>query len=207
MVSTSLMNNGLWANAHMLQAALVGAPPMQKFQRTEWPNPVTGGIFKTSDDRYIIIVELNPDNFANLCEAFGGGNLKGNEDFATPELRARNHQALFDEMQRLVGARELSVVKERLKRFDVNFSVVQASEECIRDEQMIANGCFPEVEGSGGIRTVDSPIQIQAEGVDKVKPQNPPAIGEHTMSELTALGYSEEEVKAMAEAKAIGLPR
>ena len=30
----------------------------------------------------------------------------------------------------------------------------------IRDEHMIANGCFPEVEGSGGIRTVDSPIQI-----------------------------------------------
>jgi len=70
---------------------------------------------------------------------------------------------------------------------------------------MIANGCFPEVEGSGGIRTVDSPIQV--EGVEKVKPQNPPKVGEHSMSELMALGYSEKEIKAMAEAGAVGLPR
>ena len=35
MVSTSLMNNGLWANSSMMQAALVGAPPMRKFHRTE----------------------------------------------------------------------------------------------------------------------------------------------------------------------------
>ncbi len=207
MVSTSLMSNGLWANSSMMQAALVGAPPMRKYHRTGWPNPVSGGVFKTKDDRYVIIVELNPNNIGNLRDAFGADHLKGDERFATPELRGKNHQVLFDEMQKIIGTHDLSVVADRLREFRVNFSVVQTTEECTRDEHMIANGCFPEVEGSGGIRTVDSPIQIQAEGVDKVKPKNPPAIGEHTMSELTALGYSEEEVKAMAEAKAIGLPR
>ena len=205
MVSTSLMNNGLWANSSMMQAALVGAPPMQKFHRTEWPNPVSGGVFKTNDDRYVIIVELNPNNIGNLRDAFGADHLKGDERFATVELRAKNHQALFDEMQKIVGTHDLSVVAERLKKFGVNFSVVQTTEECTRDEHMIANGCFPEVEGSGGIRTVDSPIQV--EGVEKVKPQNPPKVGEHSMSELMALGYSEDDVKAMAEAKAVGLPR
>ncbi len=201
------MGNGLWANSSMMQAALVGAPPMQKFHRTGWPNPVSGGVFKTMDDRYVIIVELNPNNIGNLRDAFGADHLKGDERFATPELRGKNHQVLFDEMQKIIGTHDLSVVADRLREFRVNFSVVQTTEECTRDEHMIANGCFPEVEGSGGIRTVDSPIQIQAEGIDKVKPKNPPGIGEHTMSELTALGYSEEEVKAMAEAKAIGLPR
>ncbi len=72
---------------------------------------------------------------------------------------------------------------------------------------MIANGCFPEVEGADGIRTVDSPMQIYAEGYEKVKPQNPPAVGEHTVSELRAVGFSEEDIKAMAEAKAIRLPK
>lgn len=207
MVSTSLMNNGLWANSSMMQAALVGAPPMQKFYRTEWPNPVSGGVFKTNDDRYVIIVELNPNNIDNLRDAFGADHLKGDERFATPELRAKNHQALFDEMQKIVGEHPLSVVAERLKKFRVNFSVIQTTEECTRDEHMIANGCFPEVEGTDGIRTIDSPIQVEGEGLEKVKPKNPPGIGEHTMSELMALGYSEEEVKAMAEARAVGLPR
>lgn len=207
MVSTSLMNNGLWSNSSMLQSALVGAAPMRKFERTEWPNPVMGGVFKTKDDRYVIIVELNPNNIENLRDAFGADHLKGDERFATPQLRAKNHQALFDEMQKIVGTHDLSTVKERLKSFGVNFSVVQTTEECTRDEHMIANGCFPEVEGADGIRTVDSPIQIQGDGIEKVKPRNPPGIGEHTMSELTALGYSDEDIKAMAEAKVVGLPR
>jgi formyl-CoA transferase len=206
-VSTSLMGNGLWANGCMMQAALVGAPPMRKFHRTEWPNPVTGGVFKTSDGRYVIIVELNPDNIGNLRDAFGADHLKGDERFATPQLRGKNHQALFEEMQNIVGKHDLSVVKKRLKEYRVNFSVVQSTEECTRDEHMIANGSFPEVEGAEGIRTVDSPIQVQGEGIGKVKPQKPPGIGEHTVSELTAVGYSEEDIKAMAEAKAVGLPR
>jgi formyl-CoA transferase len=206
-VSTSLMGNGLWANACMMQAALVGTPPMPKFHLEEWPNPVTGGRFKTKDGRYVIIVELNPDNIGNLRDAFGADHLKGDERFATPRLRLKNHKALFEEMQKIVETHDLSVVKERLKRFGVNFSVVQTTEECTRDEHMIANGCFPEVEGADGIRTVDSPMQFQGEGIEKVKPQNPPAVGEHTLSELTALGYSEAEIKTMAEAQVVGLPR
>ncbi|WP_167606404.1 CaiB/BaiF CoA transferase family protein [Maribellus sediminis] len=206
-VSTSLMNMGIWANSSMMQAALVGAPPMQKFHRTEWPNPVSGGVYKTKDDRYIIIVELNPNNVDNLRDAFGADHLKGDERFATPELRAKNHQALFDEMEKIVGQHNLSEVSERLKKYRVNFSVVQTTEECTRDEHMMANGCFPEVEGANGIRTIDSPIQILGDGLEKVKPQNPPAVGEHTVSQLTALGYTEEELKALAEAHVIGLPR
>ena len=206
-VSTSLMGNGLWTNGCMTQAALVGAPPMRKFHREEWPNPVTGGVFKTKDERFVIIVELNPKNFGNLCEAFDADHVREDERFATPEARGKNHQELFDGMQSVVGTHELSVVVDRLKQFGVNFSVVQTTAECTRDEHMIANGCFPKVEGADGIRTVDSPIHVHGDGIEKVQPQNPPGIGEHTMSELTSLGYSEEEVKAMAEAKAVGLPR
>ncbi|WP_373031058.1 CaiB/BaiF CoA transferase family protein [Sulfurovum sp.] len=204
-VSTSLMNNGIWANSSMMQAALVGAPPMQKYKRTEWPNPISGGVFKTKDDRYIIIVEINPNNISNLWDAFGSDQLKGDERFATPKSIGINHQALFDEMQNIVGMHDLSVVSDRLREFGVNFSVVQTTEECTRDEHMIANGCFPEVEGTDGIRTIDSPIQVH--GVEKVKPQNPPAIGANTMSELMSVGYSEDEIKEMAASGAVGLPR
>lgn len=206
-VFTSLMHNGLWANACMLQSALAGAAPMQKYARTDWPNPVTGGIFKTKDGRHIIIVEMNPNNIDNLRDAFGADHLKGDERFATPQLRMQNHKALFEEMQGIVAQYDLEDVRARLKEFGVNFSVAQTTAECLNDEHMIANGCFPDVEGTDGMRTIDSPIQINAEGVSKTKPQNPPAIGQHTISELLALGFGEDDIKAMAESKAIGLPR
>ncbi|WP_226661804.1 CaiB/BaiF CoA transferase family protein [Microbulbifer aggregans] len=206
-VSISLMHMGLWANSCMLQAALVGTPPIPKYTLEEWPNPVAGGRFKTKDGRYIIIVEINPNNIDNLRDAFGADHLKGDERFATPELRLKNSKALYQEMQKIVAQHELAEVSERLKKFGVNFSVVQTTEECTRDEHMLANNCFPEVEGTDGIRTVDSPMQIHSEGYERIKPQKPPGIGEHTMSELTALGYTEDEVKAMAEAHAVGLPK
>ncbi|MBW4934790.1 CaiB/BaiF CoA transferase family protein [Marinobacter sp. F4206] len=206
-VFTSLMHNGLWANACMTQAALVGTPPMPKFHMDEWPNPVAGGRFRTKDGRYIIIVELNPNNIENLRDAFGADHLKGDERFATPQLRLKNAKALFDEMQKIVVTHDLEVVRKRLSDFGVNYSVAQTTAENTRDEHMIANGCFPEVEGSEGVRTVDSPIHIFSDGYERVKPQNPPGVGEHTMSELTALGYSEEDVNALAAAGAIGLPR
>ena len=202
-VSTSLMSNGLWTNSSYVQAALVGAPPTQKYHRTEWPNPVTGGVFKTKDGRYIIIVELNPKNVVTLRDALGADHLKGDERFATPELRFKNHQVLFDEMQKIVGSMELSEVADRLRKGGVNFSVVQTTEEVTRDEHMIANGCFPEVEGVDGIRTIDSPIQI--EGFEKVKPQKPPTVGGNTMAELKAVGYSEEEIQKLAESGAVGI--
>ncbi|GAA5191900.1 CoA transferase [Ferrimonas gelatinilytica] len=207
MVSTSLMQNGVWANSSLMQAALAGAPPMQKFRRTEWPNPVTGALYKTRDDRYIIILELNPSNIGNLFDALGLSHLMEDERFATPQMRAKNNQALFDEMQRAIGEHDVTAIKARLSSFGVNFSVAQTTHECVADEQMVANGCFPEVEGTEGLRTIDSPIQIQAEGISKVKPKNPPAVGEHTLSELTALGYSEADIQALAEAQVLGLPR
>lgn len=207
MVSTSLMNCGIWANSSMMQAALAGAPPMQKYHRPEWPSPTSGGIFKTKDGRFIIIVEVNPHNLGNLCDAFGADQLKSDPRFATPELLNKNHQALFGEMQKIVGEHELAEVTKRLKSFRVNFSAVQTTEECTRDEQMIANGCFPEVEGTQGMRTIDSPIQVHGDGLEKVKPQNPPKVGEHSMSELKAVGFSEDDIKKMAEAHAVALPR
>ncbi len=206
-VSTSLMHNGLWANSCMTQAALVGTPPMPKYHIEEWPNPVSGGRFRTKDGRYIIIMEINPNNIGNLRDAFGADHLKGDERFATPQARLQNARALFDEMQGIVEKYDLADVRKRLSEFGVNYSVAQTTEECTRDEHMIANGCFPEVEGADGIRTVDSPMQINSEGYERVKPQAPPAVGEHTIAELTALGYSEEEIKALAEARVIGLPR
>ncbi len=206
-VSTSLMHNGLWANSCMMQAALVGTPPMPKYDLDEWPNPVAGARYKTKDDRYVVINEINPNNVGNIRDALGADHLKGDERFATPELRLKNARALTKEMQNIIGSHELEIVRKRLSEYRVNFSVVQTTEECTRDEHMIACGCFPEVEGSDGIRTVDSPIQIHSEGYEKVKPQNPPGIGEHTFSELTVVGYSNEDIKTMAEAKVIGLPR
>jgi formyl-CoA transferase len=185
----------------------VGTAAMPKYHLQEWPNPVAGARYKTRDGRYIMIVELNPENIARLPEAFGADQLAGDERFATPQARLKHHRAILDELQKVVGELDLDTVKARLKRFGVNFSVAQTTQECTRDEHMIANGCFPEVEGAEGIRTVDSPMNIHSEGVEKTRPQAPPNVGEHTAQVLASSGYSDESIEALAAAGAVGLPK
>ncbi|RYH06633.1 CoA transferase [Tropicimonas sp. IMCC6043] len=56
-------------------------------------NPVSGGRFRTKDGRYVIIMEINPNNIGNLRDAFGADHLKGDERFATPQARLQNAKA------------------------------------------------------------------------------------------------------------------
>jgi crotonobetainyl-CoA:carnitine CoA-transferase CaiB-like acyl-CoA transferase len=205
MVSTSLLNNGLWANSAMVQAALVGAPPMGKYRREEWPQAIKGGVYKTKDERNIIIVEINPNNAVGVADALGADHLKKDERFKTVELRDKNHRELFAELDKVFGAMELSEAVARLKKGRVNHGVIQTTAECTTDEHMIANGCFPEIEGTPGHRTIDNPIQI--EGFEKVKPRKLSEIGGDTVAELKAVGYSEETIKKLVEAGAAHIPK
>ncbi|RRJ82415.1 CaiB/BaiF CoA transferase family protein [Aestuariirhabdus litorea] len=204
-VSTSLMNNGLWSNGSMVQAALVGAPPMEKYHRDEWPQAVMGAIYKTRDDRYVLVNELNPNNAAGVWEALGATHLSADERFSTAEMRAKNVRVLWDEIQQVFSSLELADVEKRFKSNGVNHGVIQTPAECATDEHMMANGCFPEIEGTPGHRTIDSPIQI--EGFEKVKPRKVSEIGGDTVTEMKAVGYSEAQIQRLAEEGAVHIAK
>lgn len=202
-VSTSLMNNGLWSNGSMVQAALVGAPPMMKYHRDEWPQAIMGAIYKTRDERYVLINELNPNNATGVWESLDAHYLSEDERFTNAKLRAKNVRALWDELQKVIGTMDLADVETRFKSNGVNHGVMQTPAECATDEHMIANGCFPEIEGTPGHRTIDSPIQI--DGFEKVKPRKVSEIGGDTLTEMKAIGYSDEAIRKLAAEGAVHL--
>ena len=93
---------------------------------------------------------------------------------------------------------------EKLHAAKTNFSAVATNEELPNDQQMIDNDFFPVVEGTNGIRTVQSPVSV--EGITKATPQPAPEkVGGDTAAELKAVGYSDDEIKKLAEAGSIGV--
>ena len=68
----------------------------------------------------------------------------------------------------------------------------------LADDQIEANDLFPEIIDGDGLRTVDSPFQIGGE--TKSPPRMAPEIGQHTTDLLTELGYSPQEIAALAQA-------
>ncbi len=203
-VTTSLIENGVWSNAISIQAELIGAGTLPKFAREEWPQPTMNAIYKTKDNRHIIIIQLNDRVLDEMYKVIGATHLIGDERFKNNVSRYKNHKALFDDIQVAIGQMNLDDVVEALTSVRVTFSVVKETRELPDDPQAQAIGLWQDVEGMEGVRTVNSPINVS--GVDKVKPRPAPdKVGGDTAAELQLIGYSDEEIEALVKAKVIGV--
>ncbi len=202
-VSTSLMANGAWANACLIQAALFGADPFEPVPRLETPNPFAN-IYPTRDDRWIFLAVLLPERDWNgLLAALDRRDLGDDPRFETLDGRYAHAQELAREFEAAFRSRDLSDWRQRLDREDVTFGIVARTEEVPEDDQMLANDVLIDgVDRDGGtFRTINSPIWI--EGETKVKPRRAPTLGEHTEDVLAELGYDEAAIERLRSCGAI----
>jgi crotonobetainyl-CoA:carnitine CoA-transferase CaiB-like acyl-CoA transferase len=203
-VSTSLIANGAWSNANMIQAALLGAKFLPRTKRKTVANPLVGH-YVTRDQKRFLTCCLAPNkDWPNFCHALGREDLIDDERFRTPSLRQANSTALVEIIDEVVATKDMAEWDQIFRRYELTWAPVQNNEEASRDEQMKANGVFAEI--APGMRTVSSPFLVT--GVDKVKPTVAPRVGEHTLEILSTLGYGEAEVAELLKrgAAMAGMP-
>jgi formyl-CoA transferase len=189
-VSTSLMANGAWSNASMIQAAMVGAKFPVRTKRTTVSNPLVGHYVTRDQKRFLTCCLAPSKDWPNFCLALGREDLIDDDRFRTPDLREANNTALVRIIDDVVATKDMAEWDRLFRRYEITWAPVQTTEEAARDPQMAANGVFDEIEP--GLRTVSSPFQIK--GVHKTKPSAAPQVGEHTREVLVSLGYSEAQI-------------
>jgi crotonobetainyl-CoA:carnitine CoA-transferase CaiB-like acyl-CoA transferase len=90
-VSTSLLANGAWANATMLQAQLAGSAFAEKRPRAQARN-FASLHYKTADGRFLRMSILNVErDWPRLCTALGRSELINDPRFAALPDRAQNY--------------------------------------------------------------------------------------------------------------------
>ena len=196
LVKSSLLANGLWANACLVQAKLFGAPVPPRPPREQGANPVTN-VYRCRDGRWLHLVMINePRQFGPLVKTLGCPEVLADPRFGSSESRRANSAALIAILDERFATQDLDTWCPLLDAAGVTFSAVSTLDDIAGDPQMHAAGALVPFEEAPGL-TVSSPFSV--EGAPKVGPRLAPALGEHTSALLREAGYAEDRIRDLQQ--------
>lgn len=203
-VGSSLLANGLWANANSVQQQIFGEPVTIQPPRHESARP-TLNHYRCRDGRWVILTVVQTEaRWGRFAEVVGDGRLAADPRFATQAGRDANSGELTVELDKIFAGKDFSQWKPLLEANGLIFGIVQRIEDVATDEQAIAAGVLVPFAGEDTL-TVSSPFWLA--GQEKVSPRRAPAVGEHNHEVLAALGYSNTEISQLHATGVISGPR
>ena len=197
-VSTSLLANGAWANATLLQAQLCGASFRQRRPRSE-AYTYRSLHYRSRDDRLMKLGIVNEDkDWRAFCEALERPELAVDPRFVSIEAREANMTDLIRQIDDTFATRDMSHWQQSFTGQDIPHAVLSSYAEAADDVQKAANGIVVPLQHpeAGEIRTVSNPIQM--DGLPKVAPVAAPTLGQHTRQVLRDLGYDQAAINRLA---------
>ncbi len=205
-VASSLLANGLWANAYMVQARLCGATIPPRPKRAQAPNALAN-MYCCADGRWFLLVMLSEERqWPALTAAIGQPGLADDPRFASNATRRANATALMAILDDAFAAHPLADWRTRLDAAGLTFGLVGTVDEVVVDEQARAAGMLIPLEGtpeSAGLSTIDSPIHIA--GLTKTPARAAPRVGQDTREVLAEAGFSADEIDALLSSRVIAI--
>ena len=199
-VTSSLVANGLWANAYLAQAALCGAVAIPRPPRVEALNALTT-YYRCRDGLWLILTLVNEErHWPVLAKCMGREDLITDPRFATTADRHAYSGALVAVLDEIFATRDRDEWRTILHDNGIIFEVVATADEIPVDQQLMVNRILVPMEDDA-MMTVDSPLAIR--GADKVTPRRPPDLGEHTDEVLHDAGYDDDEIKELRAGGAV----
>ena len=194
-VGSSLLANGLWANACQVQARLCGETVAPQPARIESGHPLRNH-YRCADGKWLIL-SIVPDQ--RRWEAFRRALESPALDdprFATVEDRARHARALTAALDTVFSTRDRAAWCAALEPTGLVFGIVAEMED-IPDAQAVASGALVPF-ADDALLTVSAPFWIG--GQEKVRPTHAPDAGADGATVLREAGYGETEITALRAA-------
>ncbi len=203
-VSSSLLSNGAWANAVLIQAALSGATFVPRPPRERALNALLN-LYQCRDGRWFILTLLREEReWGRFARAIGREDLLTDTRFATMAARHANSTALVKVLDEVFAGKDWPEWRGILEAHRITFGPMARITEPGDDRQMVAAQTIVplEIPERPGMRTVMSPIQVS--GQSKVPPRRAPELGEHTRDVLRSVGYDDAALQRLRATGALG---
>jgi len=201
-VSTSLLANGIWSNAMLIQAILSGHKPIDTFH---WETlSAMRNIYKLKDKSLFFMLLTNEEkHWEPFIQAFKLGFLKDSTKFNTKDNRQQNKKELKIILQEQFIKYSYEDVREKLIKIGIVFTKIMKTENTINDPQTNLNNMFMDITGEEikDLKIVSPPLNI--ENAPRKKSTKAPKLGEHNIEILKELGYTVEEIKILQNKRII----
>jgi crotonobetainyl-CoA:carnitine CoA-transferase CaiB-like acyl-CoA transferase len=189
-VGSSLLANGLWANACSVQSALCGDFAQPHPPRSEHVMPWRNS-FKCRDGKWLMLSIVHNDERWDTFRKAAQSSLLDDPRFQTTPDRRTHGVVLTSTLDKIFAQKPLAEWSEILDKNGVVFGVCYTMADVPNDEQAkIAGALVPTADGA--TMTVSSPFWIAEE--DKIKPRAAPALGQHNDEVLAAAGYGADAI-------------
>jgi formyl-CoA transferase len=198
---SSLLQNGLWANACFVQSRLFGEHVPVRAPRSQAPNPLANH-YRCRDGRWFLMALFNEQRqLPGFLAAIGATHLTGDQRFATPAARKENARAMVAVLDEVFAQKDLPEWREILLGAGVTFGAMHTVNEASSDAQFQQVGALvPFADGKG--LTIASPFHL--DGETKVAPRRAPSVGQHTEEVLREAGYSSSDIERMRASGVLG---
>jgi len=152
------------------------------------------------EDRWIAIAVFSDEEWRRLCAALSLPALASDARFASVAGRLAHEDALDAALAEQTRGQDAVALMHRLQAAGVEAGAVQTCADLLQDPQLAHRGHFVRLAHRHlgelsfehyGIRFSESPPRIETPAPD---------LGEHTQRVLGEVGYSEAEIRSLAEA-------
>jgi crotonobetainyl-CoA:carnitine CoA-transferase CaiB-like acyl-CoA transferase len=155
-------------------------------------------IYETLDNRYVSLGAAEGKFWAGFCEAVGRADLIADQ-YAEEPRRIE----LIEEVRALMKTKTQAEWAELLGNKDVCFTPVKNVPEVFSDPHIQARNMVTQFQHpiEGQVSSLSFPVKFSATPAKVVTP--PPLYGEHGEEVLTSIGYSDDQIKTLREARII----
>lgn len=186
---------------HMALSALTGKPvPPMPARLSPWS---IYRIFNTADDQQVFIGIISEKHWKRFCDVFDRPDWLVDERLQTNNQRVDAKDWFMPEVEKMILHFTKQEVLAKCEEAGITFAPISTTEDLFTDEHLNKSGALLDVRLTDGTLTRLPKTPIDYEGADITLRYQPPAIGEHTATILTELGYTVAEIEVLQNKKII----